>query len=444
MRLLVLFLLTLLQGFGYELIPNSESAASVTPILRTDGKGNSLAFWGTKYSFLRANGEFITSDQLTDSAATAGFFNACFDSKQNLLLVWKNGNELKYTYKKAGEITSESNVKSLALDFLPEKSVIRYSKQTNSFYLQIAANNKNIYFLQLQASELSTISSPVLISSLTYLQQGFFWFDIDEKGNALFVNSTQEGGSYKNGKIILVYKPVNGQVSSPTTLSLGPNVGIDNLFVFYNTQSSTAYWFIGYNHYSSSEKSFQGFVANQDLSYISLQRVISSPLLSQKNEGGNVTLSKKSNNLMLFMKEEKNQIFYSWFKPTSLAYDSLNLNYKSVAGSNKLSQTPRSSLYSKKGAVYFTFINDPLYNPNIAYSYLSLDNFTFSVIVKNLGPINSKYLSIVPISSATSRIIWSFQPTTSSPSTFLGIYTTRAVFPFASNRSTVHLLKGVN
>jgi hypothetical protein len=49
--------------------------------------------------------------------------------------------------------------------------------------------------------------------------------------------------------------------------------------------------------------------------------VISSPLLSQKNGGGNVTLSKKSNNLMLFMKEEKNQIFYSWFKPTSLAYD---------------------------------------------------------------------------------------------------------------------------
>ena len=147
---------------------------------------------------------------------------------------------------------------------------------------------------------------------------------------------------------------------------------------------------------------------------------------------------------MLFMKEEKNQIFYSWFKPTSLAYDSLNLNYKSVAGSNKLSQTPRSSLYSKKGAVYFTFINDPLYNPNIAYSYLSLDNFTFSLIVKNLGPINSKYLSIVPISSATSRIIWSFHPTTSSPSTFLGIYTTTAVFPIASNRSTVHLLKGVN
>jgi hypothetical protein len=161
MRLLVLFLLTLLQGFGYELIPNSQSAFQFNPILRTDGKGNSLAFWGTKYSFLRANGEFITSDQLTDSAATKGFFNACFDSKQNLLLVWKNGNDLKYTYKNAGEITSESNVKSLALDFLPEKSVIRYSKQTNSFYLQIAANNKNIYFLQLQASELSTISSPV-------------------------------------------------------------------------------------------------------------------------------------------------------------------------------------------------------------------------------------------------------------------------------------------
>lgn len=149
MRLLFLFLLTLLQGFGYELIPNSQSAFQVTPILRTDGKGNSLAFWGTKYSFSRANGEFITSDQLTDSAATAGFFNACFDSKQNLLLVWKNGNDLKYTYKNAGEISQSSEVKTVNLGFEAGNSVIRYSSYTNKFYLQILGPNGSIYFLDL-------------------------------------------------------------------------------------------------------------------------------------------------------------------------------------------------------------------------------------------------------------------------------------------------------
>jgi hypothetical protein len=441
MPLLVLFLLTLLQGFGYELIPNSQSAFQVQPILRTDGKGNSLAFWGTKYSFLRANGEFITSDQLTDSAATSGFFNACFDSNQNLLLVWKNGNELKYTYKKAGEITQSSEVKTLNLLFEVFNSVIRYSSYTNKFYLQVDGSDGNLYFLDLLSNQEENFSEPLLLFSSEDASMDIFWFDIDEKGNILFAcTNSSSGGSFENGEILLRYRDSSKVLSDLLTISLGANAGANNLFVFYNANSPTAYWLIAYNNYSPSGASFRGFIANQDLTYISEERMIS------KEGGGIQTLAKKSNDLMLFMKQESDKIYYAYFKPSSLAQSSLNLSYRRVPGSNQIPQTPRSCLYSKKGNLYFTFVNNPNTNPNVAYVYTPPSSYSFSSYINNLGPTIADYQSIVPISSSLAQIIWNIQPLggEENPGDFKGIYTTKAFFPYIPiNPSGIFIQKGV-
>lgn len=439
MHLLFLFIFSMISAFGYELIPDSEGSFNITPILRTDGRGNSLAFWGTKYSYCTLNGDFITSDTLTDSSATGYFFNACFDCNENLLLVWKNGNELKYTYKKAGQITQSSSVKTLNLGFEPYDSVIRYSSFTNTFYLQLSGDG-NIYFLELISGETSNFSMPLFLFS-GISSEGNIWFDIDEKGNILFAcTNSSSGGSFENGEILLRYRDSSKVLSDLLTISLGANAGANNLFVFYNANSPTAYWLIAYNNYSPSGASFRGFIANQDLTYISEERMIS------KEGGGIQTLAKKSNDLMLFMKQESDKIYYAYFKPSSLAQSSLNLSYRRVPGSNQIPRTPRSCLYSKKGNLYFTFVNNPNTNPNVAYVYTPPSSYSFSSYINNLGPTIADYQSIVPISSSLAQIIWNIQPLggEENPGDFKGIYTTKAFFPYIPiNPSGIFIQKGV-
>lgn len=268
---------------------------------------------------------------------------------------------------------------------------------------------------------------------------GNAWFDIDEKGNALFaaLNTNEIGGSNKNAEILLYYLDATSGVASSKTISLGADAGASNLFVFYNGNTPNAYWLIAYNYYSTSGNFFKGFVANQDLSFISDQRIIS-------NSPGKKTLAKKSNNQMVFMKEESNKIYYSFFKPSSLAEGSLNLSYKTVPGSNKIPLTSRSCFYSKKGSLYFTFVNDPTTNPNVAYAYLGPRSYSFSGYIKNLGPTLSDYQSIVGLSNffSDARMIWNIQPNGGGDD-FKGIYTTKAFYPLTADPSGISIQKGV-